>query len=368
MSRKRLPISIDLESESALPVAVQIERHFREAITSGTLKPGQRLPSNMEIAAEIGASCTAVQKALATLTREGLMTRKPRRGTFVGEGSGTRTLLLVFGVNLMAEFAHFYRAFGRACEAEAARRGCHLRVFDLPLEDPLESRWKEFRAAARDPSVIGAALFAMDPARVRKILDKIPSVLYQPGEPGNDILLDTRDFMRRSLDFFGRTGRKKIAYVSLKFERVPYSGQDIADFLNEAAARGIESPDILPLMLPDSGREHEEKAFHRVLEVCREWHAAGKHPDGIIVFDDVIMRPISMALAKAGFDDPKKTAVVVRTIREFEYHYAIPVARYRYSVEKMASLFLERLWKKMKNPRREFPMERVTGEMEETAS
>lgn len=368
MSRNLLPFTIELETHSSVPVALQIEQIFKEAISSGKLKPGQRLPSNSEIATEIGASCTAVQKAFSSLTREGLVSRKPRRGTFISEKTQTPTILLVFGINLMAEFAHFYRAFNRCCQASVAQRSCNLKVFDLPLEEcpGLQNRWKEFKEAIKDPSVIGTVLFAIDPSRVRKIIGKIPSVLYQPGDPENDVLLDSRDFMRQCFDFFERSGKKQIAYVSLKFERVTYHGEDIASLLNEVAERNVPPPQLIPLVLPYSGREHEGKAFQRTIDVCEEWKAMKKMPDGIIVYDDVIMRPISMALAKAGVDDPQKTPVVVRTIKEFEYHYAIPVARYRYSIETMVSVLLERLWKKMENPRKRLPMAHITGVLDET--
>jgi DNA-binding GntR family transcriptional regulator len=57
------------------------------SIESGTLRQGDRLPSEGELAVLHGVSVGTIQKALARLTNSGLVTREQGRGTFV---SGTR--------------------------------------------------------------------------------------------------------------------------------------------------------------------------------------------------------------------------------------------------------------------------------------
>lgn len=58
------------------------------SIESGSLREGDRLPSEGELAVTHGLSVGTVQKALARLMHSGLITREQGRGTFV---SGTRT-------------------------------------------------------------------------------------------------------------------------------------------------------------------------------------------------------------------------------------------------------------------------------------
>lgn len=70
--------SVDL----ALPVAGQIEKAIRQAVFRLDLKPGQALHEN-DLAAAFGVSRTPVREALQTLHRDGLVERKPSRGTFV---------------------------------------------------------------------------------------------------------------------------------------------------------------------------------------------------------------------------------------------------------------------------------------------
>jgi DNA-binding GntR family transcriptional regulator len=56
-------------------------------IESGSLREGDRLPSEGELAASYSVSVGTIQKALARLVHSGLITREQGRGTFV---SGTR--------------------------------------------------------------------------------------------------------------------------------------------------------------------------------------------------------------------------------------------------------------------------------------
>jgi DNA-binding GntR family transcriptional regulator len=86
--RKILPLSS--ASERRFPpnsvayrnMAEQIAAAISQAIATGKLAPGTRLPE-MRIAREMGTSRGPVREALFQLEREGLVDRKPNRGTFV---------------------------------------------------------------------------------------------------------------------------------------------------------------------------------------------------------------------------------------------------------------------------------------------
>jgi DNA-binding GntR family transcriptional regulator len=63
-------------------MAEQIATALRQAITDGKLRPGARLPE-VHIAREMGTSRAPLREALIQLEREGLVIRRPNRGTFV---------------------------------------------------------------------------------------------------------------------------------------------------------------------------------------------------------------------------------------------------------------------------------------------
>lgn len=69
--------------ESGEPIYQQLMRQIRHAITTGALKPGDRLPTIRQLASEQVVNPNTVARAYRELEREGLVESGPRRGTFV---------------------------------------------------------------------------------------------------------------------------------------------------------------------------------------------------------------------------------------------------------------------------------------------
>jgi GntR family transcriptional regulator len=69
----------------AVPLYYQLGSVLREQITSGRFTPGDRNPTEAELAGEYGVSRITVRQALAALEAEGLISRTAGRGTFVSE-------------------------------------------------------------------------------------------------------------------------------------------------------------------------------------------------------------------------------------------------------------------------------------------
>lgn len=61
----------------------QIERAITQAIQNGNLKEGDRIPSEVELAKELGLSRMTINKAFTSLARRGLLTRARGKGSFI---------------------------------------------------------------------------------------------------------------------------------------------------------------------------------------------------------------------------------------------------------------------------------------------
>src|SRR5271154_4113487 len=65
----------------------QIVQQIEESILKGTLKPGDQLPAERELAQQFGVSRTAVREAVKALREKGLVEAYSGRGTFVTDGT-----------------------------------------------------------------------------------------------------------------------------------------------------------------------------------------------------------------------------------------------------------------------------------------
>src|SRR5579863_6790333 len=65
----------------------QIVQQIEESVLNGTLKPGDQLPAERELAQRLGGSRTAVHEAVKTLREKGLVEAYSGRGTFITDGT-----------------------------------------------------------------------------------------------------------------------------------------------------------------------------------------------------------------------------------------------------------------------------------------
>ena len=80
-SRADLPVVIDRSH----PLATQITEQLRDAVTSGVLLAGERLPSTRDLATTLGVSRTVVTTAYAQLFAEGWLEGRHGSGTYVAD-------------------------------------------------------------------------------------------------------------------------------------------------------------------------------------------------------------------------------------------------------------------------------------------
>lgn len=122
--------------------------HIERGLTTGELRPGDRLPAERELAAGLGASRQAVREALRVLQAQGVIRSQ------VGTGDGSGTVVVPAPA----------RALGRVLQL-------HLAVNSFPVDDVTEARvmLERFsaglaaeRRTAADLLAMGAELDAMD--------------------------------------------------------------------------------------------------------------------------------------------------------------------------------------------------------------
>lgn len=78
-------MQIRVETSSGMPITRQIAAQIRAQCASGTLKPGDRLPSVRVLASELAVNQNTILRVYERLTAEGLLERRHGDGTFVAD-------------------------------------------------------------------------------------------------------------------------------------------------------------------------------------------------------------------------------------------------------------------------------------------
>lgn len=74
---------VHLDYRDVRPIYAQIIDSFKEQITSGILRSGDRLPSVRELAAELAINPNTIQRSYRALEAEGWIVTVPGKGCFV---------------------------------------------------------------------------------------------------------------------------------------------------------------------------------------------------------------------------------------------------------------------------------------------
>ena len=78
-----IPMSINLPGPSFRPLYDQIKILLTQSLIAGEWKPGESIPSEMELAARFQVSQGTVRKAIDALAAENILIRRQGKGTFV---------------------------------------------------------------------------------------------------------------------------------------------------------------------------------------------------------------------------------------------------------------------------------------------
>jgi DNA-binding GntR family transcriptional regulator len=102
-----LPRRILHTARPGLPKYMMLRDAVSNAIATGTLKPGARLPTESEWARQLPLSLGTIQRALRMLAEDGLVVRKQGNGTFVAEQED-RTMHAPMHCRFLGDHNHAY--------------------------------------------------------------------------------------------------------------------------------------------------------------------------------------------------------------------------------------------------------------------
>jgi GntR family transcriptional regulator len=148
---------------------------FVRRLVEGVWLPGMALPSEGQLASEIGVSQGTVRKALDELASENLLVRRQGRGTFVAEHDERRILFQFFKLVPDDGIPRFPDSHVLAI-VSAAADGRERQALDLAEGEPVV-RIERIRSMEGSPLVLETVVL---PARIVPGLEKgpVPNNLY----------------------------------------------------------------------------------------------------------------------------------------------------------------------------------------------
>ncbi|MFB9377404.1 GntR family transcriptional regulator [Kineococcus gynurae] len=81
-----MSLQVTVDADSAVPVYEQLRRQVTTLVTTGALRPGDRLPAARTLAADLGLALGTVQRAYRELEAAGTVASRRRTGTVVTAG------------------------------------------------------------------------------------------------------------------------------------------------------------------------------------------------------------------------------------------------------------------------------------------
>ena len=156
-----------LDSQSPIPLYLQIENAIRTAIDAGELAPMDRLMSEIELSAHYGVSRMTARKAVDRLVAEGLLFRQPGKGTFVAKAKiahGLSTQLSFSAAIEQLGLPHMTRVLQASLVAAPSKVSRPLQI----LEGDEVVFLRRLRYVADEPSALHVAYL---PAEYQSILD-----------------------------------------------------------------------------------------------------------------------------------------------------------------------------------------------------
>lgn len=85
-------------AKGSIPLYMQIKELLVSNISGGQWSPGEVIPSEVQLAQELGVSQGTVRKAITELVEKNVLTRKQGRGTFVAYHDSQRALFHFFHI------------------------------------------------------------------------------------------------------------------------------------------------------------------------------------------------------------------------------------------------------------------------------
>lgn len=315
----------------------EIVSDLRQRIVSGKLKPGDRMPTVVDLEAKFGSSTKTIQRAVDYLRRTGYAETRRRKGTYVAAHPPHLCHVgIVAAFNPRQDNVHSSYLFAWEREMD--------RMADIP--DPVWnfslyyssdlSNGPHSRAALMEAVneqrfaglIFPFPLFDLNGTPVMQDAD-LPRVMVSTSPVGKvtTLVLDYAALLERGLAELASKGCRRVAFL-LSSQGNPYGSEE--DLIRFTATHGMQTCRRwihgTDAARPQWASNTVEMLFHR---------AGDAGPDGLFILDDNFVPPASLGLLAAGVRVPDDVHVVAMANFPHPTECHVPARRIGFSVSAM---------------------------------
>jgi DNA-binding LacI/PurR family transcriptional regulator len=311
---------------------------------SGEWEAGERLPTDGEIARDLGVHYHTVRLALASLAKEGYLVRHRGRGTFVAERRVKQHLGILFGSDVRQFSAScFNTLFARYAQDYLHDHGSATKVY-------LVQRWLREKQGlysedfARDIQegglrgclVVGGAQFDVADHFDLLLRRSIPFVIgtyVSTNYPS--VGFDVESLVNQGMEHLVARGYRRIAIVYGYFPDAPVMPKDLVFYRGYQSALAKLGLEQRPEWIKAEREPSEEAGYLAMKEL---WALGANRPDAILSCDDVMTKGIIHAWWELGVQVPRDLGFVTHCNKDVPILYPVPLTRLECDVGELVRL------------------------------
>ena len=330
----------------------QVRRHLRQQIvSSGKLQTGQQIPTMRELAKQCRTNVQTIHQAITALVREGLLTSVPGVGTFVSKPEAKLTRMgLVYAQQIFApggsEFVHsIHTQLQELLEAQGVE--VSIWVDARPVAEQ-NKPWDVLRDAAAERKIQGMIVPQLTLERLAW-MEKLPipsAYLFSQSLLPNTVHLDLPQFIDLSLERLVSQGCRSVGMIYPRAVDTPGPAK-LQDRVSALVERFVDRATDLGLKVRNEWvrlpKEKVEFGSHKAFGY-QEFHdlwAQPQRPEGMVVFDDVVMRGVITAVLEARIDVPRELKIVSAKIKYVELFSPFPISHVVLDEREIAKVLIE---------------------------
>lgn len=283
----------------------QIATYFETEIRTGRMLQGERLPATTMLAKQFQVTPDTIQQSLTLLAEKGLITRTPRKGTFVRALYKGNTIGIVFSQCIFQkrELA-FFTDFLSELLLFIAAKGWKYKIFMAGTNDSADTAEFELRKAAENGELGGIIEFC---TRNTGIGNYIRKECPLPRADGVDI--DFTEMLQTAYAHLAAKGYSRVALITPRIRD---------DAKREKLIAGIESK------VPSAQRDKielqavftEQHFLECGYDAFRQLWSRPQKPDALLVGVDTLFSGVWYAVMEQKIEVPRELGIITHLNRE----------------------------------------------------